>query len=77
MVEDSAYFKMLERMIRAGGKRAGRADEIELKTFYLLKNKIEEETKKAVQSQMDQGKSWSDIGEALGISRQAAFKKFR
>lgn len=31
---------------------------------------------KAVRAALDDGATWSDIGEVLGVSRQAAFQRF-
>jgi hypothetical protein len=77
MTENSDYFKMLKRMIRAGAKRTGEADEIELAEFHDLLLFFGEQMKEAIHTQRDNGKSWTDIGEALNITRQAAHKKFK
>ena len=76
MTDNTDFFKMLNRMIKAGGKRAGNADEHDLSDFANLKDSLEHNLYLAVQMQLEQGKSYSDIGQALGISRQAAHKRF-
>lgn len=76
-VENGEYIKMLHRMIKAGAKRVGAADEQDLKMFSDLKVFIDEQLKDAVRMQIKEGKSWTDIGAALGISRQAACKRFK
>ena len=76
MTDNTDFYQMLERMIKAGSRRTGNADEHDLAHFASLKNCFEYYLKSAVQCQVDQGKSWADIGLALGISRQAAFKRF-
>ena len=76
MTDNTDFFRMLERMLRAGARRAGNSDEYDLKHFVSLKDKLNEEIKNAVKQQLDNGKSWKDIGDAIGISRQGAFKKY-
>ncbi len=76
MVEDAEYFKMLERMLRAGSRRAGQGDEVELKEFAKLRISVDDLLRDSIHNQLKRGKSWTDIGFALGVSRQAAFKKY-
>lgn len=75
-VEDAEYLKMLKRMIRAGARRVGDADEIELRTFSELQKYFDLQMKEAVHSQITNGKSWADIGRAFGVSKQAAYRRF-
>lgn len=75
--ETMDYLKMLKRMIRAGGKRVGQADEIELAEIVELHRYMEEVIKDAISNQLEEGKSWQNIGDALNVSRQAAFKKWK
>ncbi len=76
MVEDKDYFKMLKRMIKAGAKRAGEGDEEELADFYEISKFFNEQIKASVQMQINNNKSWQDIGDSLGMSKQGAYKKF-
>lgn len=77
MVEDSDYFKMLKRMIRAGARRAGNGDEIELNEFQEVFNFFKDQMTEAVHLQLDNGKSWSDVAEGLGTSKQSAHRKHK
>jgi hypothetical protein len=76
IVENKEYFEFAKRIINAGAKRAGNADEHDLKAFSDLKKLVDEQLNVAVSQQRQGGKSWADIGYALGISRQSAFKRF-
>jgi len=76
MVENTEYFKMLKRMIKGGRKRVAGTDEHDLREFFELKEFMEEQIKLSVQDQIANGKSWADIGHSLGMTRQAAFKRF-
>lgn len=75
-VETSEWLKMLARMIRAAGRRVAESDEHELVQLVLLRNLLEESIKFAIQGQRSCGRSWEHIGQALGISRQGAFKRY-
>lgn len=76
MTDNTAYLEMLKRVIRAGARRVGQADEHDLKAFSDLRSFLDCQLSVAVNLQLSEGKSWQDIGGALGISRQAAFKQF-
>ena len=76
MVEDREYFEMLKRMIRAGARRVAEADEIELEMFNEVKMFFDECFSWSITQQVKNGKSWTDIGDSLGITRQAAHKKY-
>ena len=75
-VETAEWLKMLSRMIRAAGKRVAEADEPELAQLVALRDQMEEAVKYAIQGQRLQGRSWSHIGEVLGVSRQGAFQRY-
>jgi len=76
MTDNTDFFKMLRRMIKAGAVRAGNADEHDLSDFAEIQEFFNEQLKIAIHSQLDQGKSWTDIGVGLGITKQAAHKRF-
>jgi len=75
-VETLDYLKMVERMVRAAAKRVGNGDEAELAVMALLRDQIETAVGDAIQSQLEQGKSWAEIGNALGTTRQGAFRRY-
>jgi hypothetical protein len=77
MTENSDYYKMLKRMIKAGAKRTATADELDLREFVEVLDFFQDQVKEAVAGQRSEGKSWTDIGDALGITRQGAFKRFK
>ena len=76
MCEDMEFLKMLKRMIRAGAKRVSDADELELREFAALRKFFDEKLTDAIHNQIRNGKSWTDIGRALGVTKQAAYKKY-
>lgn len=75
-IETYEWLDMLSRMIRAAGKRVGAADEHELAKLVDIQREFEAAVQTAVDAQIASGRSWSYIGNVLGISKQAAFKRF-
>lgn len=75
--DNTEFFKMIRRMLKAGGKRAGNADEYDLKDYASLGETVELNLKEAIKVQRDNGKSWTDIGNSLGMTKQAAHKRFK
>lgn len=71
-VETTDYLAMLRRMIAAGGKRVAEADEVELAELVALFDDLEAAVQLAVDGQREHGASWARIGDALGVTRQAA-----
>lgn len=65
-----------ERFLRALSTRAGGADEFELGELVGLRDTLEREIVRAIAAQLKQGKSWQSIGDALGMPRQNAFRKY-
>ena len=74
--ETSEWLKMLSRMIRAAGQRVADADEPELAQLVTLRDQFDQAMKIAIQGQNSQGRSWSHIGEVLGVSRQGAYQRY-
>ena len=77
MTDNTGYLQCVVRMIKAAAKRVGDADEFDLAHFVSLRPLLDDQIKLAVELQRKNGKSWSDIGSALGISKQAAMKRFK
>lgn len=74
--ETTEWLKMLSRMIMAAGKRVADADEPELIQLVALQEQLNQAVKYAIKGQRSQGRSWSHIGDVLGISRQGAFQRY-
>ena len=70
--DTAEFLAMVRRMIRAGGKRVGEGDEIELADLLALENDLQEAIVTAVHGQRELGKSWSDIAAGAGITKQSA-----
>lgn len=70
------FLKMIGRMIRSTAKRVSVADEHELGAMYALKLQMDQALTDAIQGQLSEGKSWSQIGAALGMTKQGAFRRF-
>lgn len=74
--EHHEYIGMLRRMIRAGGRRIGDADEVDLQDFLTLRHALEEAIAEAVKGQRRAGHSWAYIGRGLGVTKQAAQMRY-
>jgi len=75
-VETTEYLGMVQRMIRAAGKRVAWADEPELHQLVHLRDHLDDAVAHAIERQRDRGVSWARIGGALGITRQAAWERY-
>lgn len=75
-VETLEWLQMLSRMIRAAGRRVADADEHELAQLAQLQREFDAAMQAAVDGQISSGRSWAHIGNALGVTKQAAFKRF-
>lgn len=74
-IETSEYVGMLRRCVRALGRRAG--DDVDaLATFTELAELVDATMAEAARSCHAAGYSWTEIGDALGVSRQAARQRF-
>lgn len=74
--ETPEYAGMLRRMIRAYGKRVADADDVDLGEMAEVQAVLSEAIAVAVEGQRERGASWSEIGRAFGITRQAAQQRF-
>lgn len=76
-VETPEYGQMVRRMVRAYGKRVGNADEIDLGELAKLQDEVDAAIATAVKMQREiWGRSWTEIGKGLGITRQAAQQRY-
>jgi hypothetical protein len=77
-VETLPFLDAVRRMIRAAGRRVGDADEFELAELVALREDLDAAIEAAVIGQRTgaASRSWAQIGDALGISRQAAQQRY-
>lgn len=74
--DHSPYRAMLGRMIRAYGRRVANASPEDLAEFLTIKTDVDEALSAAVAGLRAQGHSWASIARGIGMSRQAAFKRW-
>lgn len=67
----------VRRMLRAAGEHVGAADEFELGELAAIRDEVDEVIRKAVAKQRSQGKTWQQIGDALGVKRQSAYERYK
>ena len=76
-VETPEYVAMLARMIRAGGRRVADGDPEDLALFVQLQAELDAALDAAVAGMRENtGRSWAEIGRALGVTKQAAAKRW-
>lgn len=78
-VETPEFMAMLRRLLRAAGRRVAAADEhelVELVELVALRDTLEAVITEAIEGQRAAGRSWADIGRALGITRQSAHERY-
>lgn len=66
----------VRRMLRAAGEHVGDADQFELAELVALRDELEDVIRTAVHAQRRFGRSWQDIGDALGVKRQSAYERY-
>lgn len=71
-VETPEFADMLERMIRAYGRRVGDGDPPDLERMLELRRAFDRSLLVAVRGQREAGFSWREVAEGLGTTRQAA-----
>lgn len=77
-VENDEYLRFMRRILRAIGKRVGAGDIDTLAELVKLRDDLDEQILATV-AELRGPKwqySWAQIGDALGITRQAAQKRF-
>lgn len=75
-VETPDYAAMLERMVKAYGKRVGAGDPVDLTRMAEVQAVFDAAVQAAVDGQRAAGYSWREVGEGLGMSKQAAQQRF-
>jgi len=77
-VETSEYLQATRRFLRAAGRRVGDMDIAELPALKAIADEADAVLTAAATRLHDEcGYSWADIGDALGTTRQGAFRRFR
>lgn len=76
-VENDEFRAAITRMIRAYGVRVAEADDFDLAEMVTLRDVLEDAIGAAITGQRSNyGYSWAVIGDALGITRQAAQQRY-
>jgi hypothetical protein len=76
VVENDDYAAFTRRILAAHGRRIAQGDIEGLTTLAALADDIDHALTNAVTGLREAGYSWADIGERLGITRQAAQQRF-
>lgn len=75
--ETPEYAAMVRRIIRAHGRRVADADDVDLAELIAMRDVLEAAIADAVVGQRARwGRSWADIGRAVGTTRQAAQMRY-
>lgn len=77
-VETEDFGAMVRRMVKAYRRRVGEGpgDIASLRQLAELADEVDQAIRAAAQDLHDAGHSWTEIGDALGVSRQAARQRF-
>jgi hypothetical protein len=76
-VETPEFAAMVKRMVRAHGRRVAAGDPVDLAPLVELRGVLEEAIGHAVAGLVEEGFSWREVGEGLGVSREAAWKRYQ
>lgn len=74
------YCQMVRRLLRAYTKRArqdGGVDIDALKQLAEIQAELDTQTAEVVAALRADGWSWNDIGQALGLDRSAAYRRYK
>jgi hypothetical protein len=75
-VELDEYSGAARRFLRSLGKRAASADPEDLAYLVALQVELADATRTAVDGLRSQGRSWADIAQGLGMTRQGCIKAY-
>ncbi len=70
------FGKVVTSMIRALGRRVATADTHNLMLLVEARDEVDRAIQMAVDGHRAMGFSWSEIGQGLGITKQAACQRF-
>jgi hypothetical protein len=76
VVENPDYAAFARRVVRAHGRRIAAGDIEALADLAGLSEEVDGALRHGVDGLRDTGYSWDDIGSRLGVTRQAAHKRF-
>lgn len=75
--ETTEYAAMIGRLVKAYGRRVGDADIEDLAEMFAMRKLFDDAVQQAVDGQRERlGRSWADIAQASGTTRQAAQMKY-
>lgn len=75
-VENDDYLAFVIRILKAAEKRIASADPEDLAAMAQLRAALDQAIDGAARGMHDNGYSWTEIAAPLGISRQAALKRW-
>jgi hypothetical protein len=73
---DDEFLRVIKRMVRSAGRRVGRGDPEELTELAEIRDLVDAQIHLSAEGLRDEGFTWASIGDALGITRQAAEQRF-
>lgn len=76
MSDHAGYLAFVRRILRAASARVASADPEDLAELLALRGALDEAIDRAAVAMHEQGRSWTEIGAALGVSRQAARQRW-
>lgn len=76
MSDHASFFAFARRILRAASARVASADPEDLAELLALRGALDEAIDRAAVAMHEQGRSWTEIGAALGVSRQAARQRW-
>ena len=76
VVENDEYAAFVRRIIRAYARRVATGDVEALRDMVGLADQLDDAITEAVKGLRAHGYSWAEIGDRLGISRQAAQQRW-
>ncbi len=74
--DHAAFMAFVRRILRAASKRMSEADPEDLADLVQLRQAVDEAIDRAALAIHDGGASWAQIGAAVGMTKQGAFKRW-
>lgn len=74
--ENDEYAAFVRRILRAYAARVALGDIDAVADMVAISGEMNDLIAEAVQGLRDKGYSWADVGQRLGVSRQAAFERW-